>query len=658
MRVRILRPGRRSDLISARVFEGLFSRHLGAVAAIRQVPAVSWHRALLDHGEAVLSQAAAAAFRDAAAGCDFLCPSYECLPLLPFVLALRCRARSPVRLLLIAHSPAVCPLEWALLRRLLRPGDRIVVPSRGAGGTLDLLCPALTGYVRVAPHPMHPLPALRRPPGDGLVALSRIHPSKLLHRLIEAVALLRRPGVSAPRLRIVGPLREGGALSPYARCLQAQIRRLGLTDRVTLGDLVEGEVEKAELLAGARMLVNLSVGVEESFGKSVVEALGMGVPVLATRWTGLRETVGSCGVLLPVDPAPCGLGVDVPAERIAAGLLELLAAPPSPSACRDHAQAFAPERVLPLYADIFAEALERPDHAGDTPLGEDGRRLGAAPEAGLLRDAAPLTALSWREALDLDLAGVPRMLALLEGRSFADRLADQRLRSVLLAGLHRPLAFHAAGLTTGPEEPGGRRLPRRCREASFSGKLLAAAAARGVASTRLACLAEALADTSAAAVGDVLAAVKADGVSSAGTLYLAAEVALRSGDAAGAFRRLSARGGEIASCEPAALLLETLGRSGREAGCPEQGAPFLRAWLARFPDAPAAAGIWLELCRTLLAFREPPRGEILEAFHALRDLRGDSPEVRLLAKRLLASAAVTQLQLAAIRVDGASCHAG
>jgi glycosyltransferase involved in cell wall biosynthesis len=638
VKVRILRPGRDSSLVSARVFEHHFCLHLRDAAEIRRVPLIAWHRALVRAG-APLTAAAAAEFRSAAAGFDFLCPSYEGMPLLPWLLALRLRARSPIRLLLIAHAPGVSPLEWALLRPLLRPGDRIVVPSHGAAGTLAFLCPELSGFVRVVPHPMRPLPRGRQgPPPHGLVVLSRVDPAKLLHRLVEAVALLGPQ--PALRLRIAGPLRRpGGGLSPYARSLRAQIRRLGVADRITFCGLVEGEQEKAELLASARVLVNLSVSLEESFGKSVVEALGLGVPVLATHWNGLRESVGDCGVLVPAAPAPGTPGVDVPAERIAVGLDELLAAPPSPQACRDHAHTFGPQRVVPLYARLFAEALSERAQAEDAPFDCTDERLGAAPAEGLLNGAAPLTALSWSEIFRLDVADVPRMVTLLEGASPSDRSPIQRLRGVLLAGLGRPLALHAAGLS-GAEQAAERTGTGQARSRNgdpWSRKLLTAATARGVTSFRLACLGEALDEGSAGLVRDALNRLAAEGVSdSAGTLYLGAEVSLHAGDPAGAFRQLACRGEELVTCEQAAPLLRTLARSSREAGFPEEGAPFLRAWLTRFPDAPEAACVWTELCHNLLRLPDPPLGEALGAYRAARDLAGDDAAVRLLGKRLFA----------------------
>jgi glycosyltransferase involved in cell wall biosynthesis len=638
VKVRILRPSRNSSMISARVFESLFGLHLRGAAEIQRVPLVAWHRALV-RARAPLTSSSAEAFLAATAGADFLCPSYEGLPLLPWLLALRLRARSPIRLLLIAHAPGVSPLEWALLRPLLRPGDRIVVPSRSAASTLAFLCPELSPFVRIVPHPMQPLSARREAP-RGLLALSRITPTKLLHRLIEAVALLgRRPTL---RLRIAGPLHfPGGGLSPYARSLRAQVRRLGLADRVTFCGPVEGECEKAELLASAHLLVNLSVSLEESFGKAVVEALGLGVPVLATRWDGLRETVGSCGLLVPVTRAPGGLGVDVLAERIAVGIDELLSTPPPPQACRDHARTFAPERIVPLYGRLLQEALAERDGAGDAPLGDSVGRLGAAPAEGLLSGAAPLTAISWSELFELAIEDIPRSLALLDGASLPGRSSVQRLREILFAGLGRPLALHAAGLASdeGAEQTGNGQALSRPGD-PLSSRLLAAAAARAVTSSRLACLGEALDDGNLGAIRAALQRLPCEGVAgSDGTLFLDAEVRLRGGDPAGAFRRLAGRGEEIAAREQTVPLLRTLARSSREAGCPEQSVPFLRAWLTRFPDAPDASGVWVELCHTLLVSQEPPLDEALSAYRMARDLAGDDAAVRLLAKRLFASGA-------------------
>ncbi len=111
-----------------------------------------------------------------------------------------------------------------------------------------------------------------------------------------------------------------------------------------------------------RFCVNLSVTIEESFGKAPIEALGSGIPVLATRWDGLPETVGECGVLLPSSARP-GVSADIAAESVADGLQRLLDGPPSAAACRRQAGRFAPSACCPGIA-----RLSRPRRSPEVPL--------------------------------------------------------------------------------------------------------------------------------------------------------------------------------------------------------------------------------------------------------------------------------------------------
>src|SRR5207253_5675612 len=138
------------------------------------------------------------------------CPSYEGIPLAPLFTALRNRARARARLLLIAHSPGAYVWEWAVLRPLLAEGDLIITPSENARAVITFVSPALAPFTRVVPHPMAPLPrpAMRLTPPwpPRLVSLGRLHASKLLHRQIEALEVLRRRGRPVRAMDIAGSL--------------------------------------------------------------------------------------------------------------------------------------------------------------------------------------------------------------------------------------------------------------------------------------------------------------------------------------------------------------------------------------------------------------------------------------------------------------------
>jgi glycosyltransferase involved in cell wall biosynthesis len=123
--------------------------------------------------------------------------------------------------------------------------------------------------------------------GQVAVSLGGLTPEKDQSTLIEAAALLVR---DLPTLHwvIVG---EG----PLRSALQGRVARLGLEERVHLvGQLADPHMA----LAGANVFVLSSLA--EGLGSSVLAAMALDVPVVATRVGGIPEVLGSgAGVLVP-----------------------------------------------------------------------------------------------------------------------------------------------------------------------------------------------------------------------------------------------------------------------------------------------------------------------------------------------------------------------
>lgn len=103
------------------------------------------------------------------------------------------------------------------------------------------------------------------------------------------------------------------ALAPT---LQALARSLGVFDQVIVRPNVTRR-EKASLYGAADVFVAVSDSVQETFGLTLVEAMAHGLPVIASDWSGYRESVehGRTGFLVPtywdastVDPVTCALG--------------------------------------------------------------------------------------------------------------------------------------------------------------------------------------------------------------------------------------------------------------------------------------------------------------------------------------------------------------
>lgn len=120
-------------------------------------------------------------------------------------------------------------------------------------------------------------------------------------RLVEAVALLRRDGLEVDVLVVGGedPNEEDGTLGRLTR----RIAAAGLSDRVHL----VGQVPDARpYIQLADVLVNASDG--EPFGMTLLEAMALGVPLVAVAKAGPLEIVedGRSGVLA-ADPSPPAL---------------------------------------------------------------------------------------------------------------------------------------------------------------------------------------------------------------------------------------------------------------------------------------------------------------------------------------------------------------
>jgi glycosyltransferase involved in cell wall biosynthesis len=356
-------------LISADVFEQNFSRACGDWAEIcREHPRQWLDRTLAPqkNGQATAFTAAVAGFARSTAGYDFVSPGFNGFHLLPLLAILR--GDQGPRLLFIAHAPVQHAVELSLVADLLRPGDVIICPSRNAREILCAFSARLAPYAVGIPHCIPPLP---RPPvlaaasPRRIVSLGRITEDKLIHRQIDALALCVQQGGSDVVMEIAGPcVDERGRVLGYVHELQARVRRLGLERQVRFVGPLHGPEEQGAFLAGAAVCVNLSRAAEESFGKTCAEAVTMGVPVVATRWNGLPETVGPCGDLLPVQRVKGRWIVDVDPADCARAIRRLLHDPPSPADFSRQQRVFSSDCIGGAYKKAL---LQPPADAGTAP---------------------------------------------------------------------------------------------------------------------------------------------------------------------------------------------------------------------------------------------------------------------------------------------------
>jgi glycosyltransferase involved in cell wall biosynthesis len=194
------------------------------------------------------------------------------------------------------------------LARIVALRCRLVVGVSGAA--TRIFGGRLRRKVRVVPNGLPPTHADRtagralveeRLGVDGrqrVVALvGRLYRMKGQHELIEIVPELRErlPGT---RFVLVG--RDDATVPEYAAGLRRRVQELGIEDAVTF----LGHVDDAALfVAGCDLLVAPSVPAErgntESFSLAVLEAMGVGTPVVAYAEGGLPEVLGGCGLLVP-----------------------------------------------------------------------------------------------------------------------------------------------------------------------------------------------------------------------------------------------------------------------------------------------------------------------------------------------------------------------
>lgn len=196
----------------------------------------------------------------------------------------------------------------ALVRRHAARAAHVVVPSRHTAAEVERRLQVPPEAISVCPNGAPDWPARDGPPASGhLLFVGSLEPRKNVAGLLDAYARLveRRPG--APDLILAGADGSGArgagdwrrrlAYPPFA----GRVRRTGYLDRPALH----------ALYAGARALVLPSL--DEGFGLPALEAMTVGVPVVASNRGALPEVVGDAA--LQVEPTDAGALADA-LERV------------------------------------------------------------------------------------------------------------------------------------------------------------------------------------------------------------------------------------------------------------------------------------------------------------------------------------------------------
>lgn len=205
------------------------------------------------------------------------------------------------------------PLQRKLLAVLSRRTAAIMANSRFAAASLlndEAQVHVVGNPVRAVGVP--PIGSVH-PEGRAAVALvAHLHESKGHHVAIAALAKLD-PKVR-PRLLIAGGLNYPGS-SEYRAQLDTQVTELGLADDV---EFLGNVADVASVYRQASVLLHPAIH-PEGFGRTIVEAMSAGVPVIATRLGGVEEICDGTEAAVLVAP-------DNPTE-LASGLEAVLTNP-------------------------------------------------------------------------------------------------------------------------------------------------------------------------------------------------------------------------------------------------------------------------------------------------------------------------------------------
>jgi glycosyltransferase involved in cell wall biosynthesis len=240
------------------------------------------------------------------------------------------------------------PAEQRRYRRLERPlarlASRVLCVCRAEARLAASVGPA--GRTRVVHNGVH-LPPLPPSPGHGpardrpvVMAVTQLRPGKGLETLIDAMPAVLRAHPGA-RLRIVGD-------GPDRAVLQARAEAVG-----EAVELVPFPADPLAAMAEASVFVHPSWA--EAFPYAVLDAMALGLPVVASDVGGVGEAVetGASGLLVPPrDPA-----------ALAAAVSRLLADPATAAALGAAARArvadrFTVEAMVEGTLAVYRELLE------------------------------------------------------------------------------------------------------------------------------------------------------------------------------------------------------------------------------------------------------------------------------------------------------------
>ncbi len=247
----------------------------------------------------------------------------------------------------------------ALVHAHARRADRVIVSSQYAAGEVARRLDVTPGKIALCPPGAPEWPARVTPPSPGYILFfGTLEPRKNVGALLDAYERLlngraARTGAEYPDgKRAARPLPElvlAGKATAAARAWLDRIERPPLLGVVRHLGYVDADDRRA-LYEGARLLVLPSF--DEGFGLPLLEAMTIGVPVVAANRGALPEVAGGAAPLInPDDPA-----------ELAAAIERLLTDDAFAAACAAkglaRAREFRWDATARRVHDVYREAIE------------------------------------------------------------------------------------------------------------------------------------------------------------------------------------------------------------------------------------------------------------------------------------------------------------